>query len=329
MIELLGGGGGPTTEMYLTMGALLVLCFLIGTAAVVAGVGGGVMFVPLASALFAIHVDFIRGAGLMVALVGAIAAAPALMERRLSRIRISIPLALAGSVGSVAGARLGLLVPEDAIMLALAILMLAVAGQTAYQGWRDHRRRDRPASDAHSERSTPSPTAAGTADTAPANGNEPANAPPPEGLSARLVRSWRLYGSYLDPGSGEEVSWQARRIVPAMVLFIGVGMIGGALGVGAGWANVPVLASLMGLPLKMAAATSGLIIVANSGAAAWVYLRQGALDPLIVMPAVAGMIAGTRVGAKLLGRARPETVRLLVVTVLILAGARTLWGVLT
>lgn len=328
MIELLGGAAGSTTEMYLTMGALLVLCFLIGTAAVVAGVGGGVMFVPLASALFAIHVDFVRGAGLMVALVGAIAAAPALMERRLSRIRISIPLALAGSVGSVIGARLGLLVPENAIMLALAILMLAVAGQTAYQGWRDYRRQNRLAADGGNERSTPSPTAAGTADTAPANLNEPTNVPP-EGLSARLVRSWGLYGSYLDPGSGEEVSWQARRIVPAMVLFIGIGMIGGALGVGAGWANVPVLASLMGLPVKMAAATSGLIIVANSGAAAWVYLRQGALDPLIVMPAVAGMIAGTRVGARLLGRARPETVRLLVVTVLVLAGARTLWGVLT
>lgn len=266
------------------------------------------MFVPLASALFAIHVDFVRGAGLMVALVGAIAAAPALMEKRLSRIRISIPLALAGSVGSIFGARVGLLVPENAIMLALAILMLAVAAQTAYQGWRDHRRGQAPPADA------------------PVAGD--AAVPPQEGLSARLMRSWQLQGSYIDPGSGEPVSWQARRIVPAMVLFIGVGMIGGALGVGAGWANVPVLASLMGLPVKMAAATSGLIIIANSGSAAWVYLRQGALDPLIIMPAVAGMIAGTRVGAKLLGHARPETVRVLVITVLLLAGGRTLWGVL-
>lgn len=320
MIELLGGAAGPTAEMYMTMGALLVLCFLIGTAAVVAGVGGGVMFVPLASALFAIHVDFIRGAGLMVALVGAIAAAPALMDKRLSRIRISIPLALAGSVGSVIGARVGLLVPENSIMLALAILMLAVAGQTAYQGWRDHR--------SQGGGSNPPDAAGRTAETSPAAANGASGGPPPEGLSARLVRSWQLQGSYMDPGTGERVKWQARRIVPAMVLFIGVGMIGGALGVGAGWANVPVLASLMGLPLKMAAATSGLIIVANSGSAAWVYLRQGALDPLIIMPAVAGMIAGTRVGAKLLGHARPETVRLLVITVLVLAGARTLWEVL-
>jgi uncharacterized membrane protein YfcA len=292
--------------MYITMGVLLVLCFLIGTAAVVAGVGGGVMFVPLASAMFAIHVDFIRGAGLMVALVGAIAAAPALMEKRLSRMRISVPLALAGSVGSAIGARLGLLVPQDSIMLALAVLMLAVAGQTAYQGWRDHRRQSSPGAAGHDE----------------------SVLPPASGLSARLVHTWHLHGSYLDPGTGATVHWRAQRIVPAMVLFIGIGMIGGALGVGAGWANVPVLVSLLGLPLKMAAATSGLIIVANSGSAAWVYLREGALDPFIVMPALAGMIAGTRMGAKFLGRVRPRTVRLLVITVLVLAGVRTLWGVL-
>ena len=42
--------------------------------------------------------------------------------------------------------------------------------------------------------------------------------------------------------------------------FIGVGAIGGMLGVGAGWANVLVLVGVMGRPVKMAAATSGLII---------------------------------------------------------------------
>ncbi len=302
MTDLLAAGG-PQIEMWATMGALFILGLLIGTAAVVAGVGGGVMFVPLASALFAIHVDFIRGAGLMVALVGAIAAAPVLLQRRLSRARISVPLALAGSAGSILGARIGLRVPENAIMVALGVLMLGVAAQTIIQAVR----------------------ARGT-DAAPdAGAPEPPVRP---SLSARLAAAWHLSGSYRDPGSGETVEWRARNIVPAMVLFVGIGMIGGALGVGAGWANVPVLSSLMGLPLKLAAATSGLIIVANSSAAAWIYLREGALDPLIVVPAVTGMIGGTRIGARLLGHARPEVVRVLVIVVLLLAGVRTLWGAL-
>ena len=66
----------------------------------------------------------------------------------------------------------------------------------------------------------------------------------------------------------------------------------------------------------------------DSSAASWVYLRNGAMDPLIVVPAVSGMIAGTQIGARLLGRASPEAVRALIVVVLSVAGIRTLWGAL-
>jgi uncharacterized membrane protein YfcA len=296
---LLDAAIAPHVELLITMGTLLGVCFLIGTAAVVAGVGGGVMFVPLATALFAIHVDYIRGAGLMVALVGSIAAAPSLMQKGLSRLRISIPMAVCGSVGSILGARLGLAIPDAAVLIALALLMLGVAAQTAVAAVRESR----------------------------ASGSTGRGAVPRQGRLDGLVSSWNLRGSYIDPRSNETVDWNGRNAIPAMILFIGVGVIGGVLGVGGGWANVPVLTGVMGLPVKLAAATSGLIIVANSSAASWVYLREGALDALIVVPAVTGMILGTRVGARLLGYARPVVVRVVVVVVLLAAGLRTLAGV--
>ena len=295
-------------NLYLTMGALLVLCCFIGVAAVVAGVGGGVMFVPLVTALFAIHIDFIRGAGLMVALVGAISSAPALLAKRLGYPRVSVPLALSGSLGSIAGARIGLIVTERGILIALGVLMLGLALQTVLQA-----------------RSVSARSASARSGRyAPGSGY----APLPHGFSARLARGWGLYGVFEDPADGSRVRWEARRLVPALLLFVGVGAIGGMLGVGAGWANVPVLVSVMGLPVKMAAATSGLIILANSSAASWVYLQRGAIDPLIVVPAVSGMIVGTKIGARLLGRASPGAVRALIVVLLSLAGVRTLWGAL-
>ena len=42
-----------------------------------AGVGGGVLYVPLVSGFFPFHIDFVRGVGLMVALAGALAAGAA------------------------------------------------------------------------------------------------------------------------------------------------------------------------------------------------------------------------------------------------------------
>ena len=48
--------------------ALFVTCFLIGIVAVPAGIGGGTLFVPIIGGFFPFHLDFVRGAGLLVAL---------------------------------------------------------------------------------------------------------------------------------------------------------------------------------------------------------------------------------------------------------------------
>jgi uncharacterized protein len=90
-------------------------------------------------------------------------------------------------------------------------------------------------------------------------------------------------------------------------------------GLGAGWANVPVLNLAMGIPLKVAVATSNVIIAVSSTSAAWVYINQGALIPLIVVPAVVGMMGGTRIGARLLGRLDAGTVRRIVLVLLVVS----------
>ena len=55
---------------------LFFFCLVLGILAVMAGVGGGVLYVPLVSGFFPFHIDFVRGVGLMVALAGALAAGP-------------------------------------------------------------------------------------------------------------------------------------------------------------------------------------------------------------------------------------------------------------
>ena len=42
---------------------LLVLSFALGVFAVLAGVGGGVLYVPIVSGFLPFHLDFVRGAG--------------------------------------------------------------------------------------------------------------------------------------------------------------------------------------------------------------------------------------------------------------------------
>ena len=42
----------------------------LGVVAVPAGIGGGTLFVPIVGSFFPFHLDFVRGAGLLVALAG-------------------------------------------------------------------------------------------------------------------------------------------------------------------------------------------------------------------------------------------------------------------
>ena len=107
--------------------ALFVATFAMGIVAVLAGVGGGVLFVPIVSAFFPFHLDFVRAAGLMVALTSAPSAAPTLLSNGLANPRLAMPLALVGSIASIVGALVGLALPMQAVQVALGLAILAIA----------------------------------------------------------------------------------------------------------------------------------------------------------------------------------------------------------
>ncbi len=78
--------------------SLLIVSFLIGIVGVLGGVGGGVLFVPIVSGFFPFHLDFVRGAGLLIALAGALAASPKLLKTGMADVRLVMPLALIASI---------------------------------------------------------------------------------------------------------------------------------------------------------------------------------------------------------------------------------------
>src|SRR5512141_426449 len=117
--------------------ALFVVCFLLGIVAVPAGVGGGVLFVPIVGALFPFHLDFVRGGGLMVALASALAASPGLLRAGLASLRLALPLSLMVATAQIGGAMLGLVLPSDMVQTALGVLILGIVGLMWMSGQSD------------------------------------------------------------------------------------------------------------------------------------------------------------------------------------------------
>ena len=267
---------------------LFLTTFVIGIFGVMAGIGGGVLFVPLVSSFFPFHIDFVRGAGLMIALGSSIAAAPTLLKTNLASFKLALPVALIASAFSIIGAMVGLWLSalNPAYIqgsLGLLILMIVVIMLTSKKS--------------------------AYPDVKPGN---------------RLTEILNLNGSYYEKSEDRQINWTVHRTGLGLFMFAGVGFLAGLFGLGAGWANVPVFNLIMGAPVKIAVATSSFSLSITDTTAAWIYLNKGAVLPVIAIPSMGGIMVGAKIGAKLLPKVKPEMIRKMVITVLLLAGVRSL-----
>ncbi|NOY70240.1 MAG: sulfite exporter TauE/SafE family protein [Deltaproteobacteria bacterium] len=264
---------------------LFFVTFVMGIFAVLGGVGGGVLYVPIISGFFPFHLDFVRGAGLLVALSGALAAGPGLLKSGLASLRLAMPVALIASTCAIAGAVIGLALPTNVIQISLGITILGIcvlmltAKKSTY---------------------------------------------PYVPKSDRLSSILRIYGVYYEDSTGEDIDWKIHRTPIGLALFIIIGLMAGMFGLGAGWANVPVLNLVMGAPLKISVATSKFLLSITDTSAAWIYLNKGCVIPLLVVPSLVGIMLGSIVGVRLLKVAKPTFIRWMVICILAFAGAKAL-----
>lgn len=264
---------------------LLVVTFVMGILAVLGGVGGGVLYVPIISGFFPFHLDFVRGAGLLVALCGALAAGPGLLKANFASLRLAIPVAVIASTMAIVGAMVGLALPTNVIQISLGAVILGIVAIMLC-----------------------------------AKKSTVPDVPVADNLSSAL----RICGVFYDPGSDQTINWKIHRTIPGLFLFIIIGFMAGMFGLGAGWANVPVLNLLMGAPLKISVATSKFLLSITDTSAAWIYLNKGCVIPMMVVPSLIGIMLGSLVGVRLLKVAKPTFIRWMVICILLFAGVKAM-----
>lgn len=103
------------------------------------------------------------------------------------------------------------------------------------------------------------------------------------------------------PPEEEEARIVAPRNLPAgYAASFGAGALSGTLGIGGGPIKVPVMNLVMGVPFKVAAATSNLMIGVTAAASVFVYWSRGLLEVQLAAPIVLGALAGSYLGSHLL-----------------------------
>lgn len=276
----------------------LVISIFIGIVAVLGGVGGAVVFTPLMMGFTPINSFVIRATGLLVAMAGSLVAARPFLNRGLANIRLLLVAGVPYAVFAVIGALLAGYLEETAgdtgdaiIRLALGVLMLGISGLILFAGKRVE---------------YPEVTKV-------------------DGITERLA----LATSYYEESLRKVVSYKIARAPVGIGLFCFVGFISGLFGLGAGWAMVPTLNLVMLAPLKVAAASSKVLIGIGDTAAVWPYMMDGAIFALFAVPCVLGMVIGTVIGAKIMLRVKVGFVRWLVILLMCGAGVKSVMDGIT
>jgi hypothetical protein len=249
------------------------------------GLGGGILIVPLLTFGFGLDFRAAVGVSLVCVIVTSSAAAGVYLERHLANLRLGMLLEVFTASGALIGGLIAFLLP-DRVLAGLFALLLVYTAVTML------RRRATSAGDA-------SPSIGSPDDAAGA-----ARAPGPfraalAGPGYRPVR--------LGAGIGGSVF---------------AGVVSALLGVGGGIVKVPLMHLVMRVPLKVATATSNLMIGVTASASAIVYLMRDGINPLVAGPTAVGVFAGAMVGSRVAQRIDVRLLRLLFVAVLALTAVQ-------
>jgi uncharacterized membrane protein YfcA len=111
--------------------------------------------------------------------------------------------------------------------------------------------------------------------------------------------------------------YQVRRLRVGVVGSVGAGVMSALLGIGGGLIKVPVMHVVMGVPLRVATATSNLMIGITASASAIIYLLRGEIDPYVAGPTAIGVFLGATLGSRTAHRIDVRILRGLFVAILL------------
>lgn len=263
--------------------ALMGFALLTITIGTLGGLGGAVLLVPLL-ALTGTPASEAAPLGLASVAAGSLAAGSFQLTERTVNHRLGVTVEVAATTGATMGALASGLVSDSVLTYGLAIVAATAAMAMIAR-------------------------ADGGADPT---------------VVERTVGEWpgQLAGVAPEKQAATEtgVKYKAERIPAGLTLMWMSGIVAGVAGASGGFIKTPVMNQMMGIPLKVAAATTTFTIGVTAAAGLVVFTMQGRVEPRAFAAVAVGSLLGGQMGAKLQARV-PERVIRVGLTVVLLAVA--------
>lgn len=255
-----------------------LLAFAAAALGSLGGLGGAILLVP-ALVVTGMSASDAAPLGLITVAAASISAGPRQLGERSVNHRLGVTTELVASSGAVVGAIVSGLMSDTFLTYLLAgVAVLAALAGGGRKGLRN---------------------------------------PPDPDCDDRDIgeRVGSLAGAY--PLQGEVVPYTPKRLRPGLALMSAAGFIAGTAGASGGFIKTPATTEVMGVPMKVAAATTTFTVGVTASAALIVYAFQGRIDVETASLVVVGSLLGGQTGAALQSRLPPVAIRRLLSALLL------------
>jgi uncharacterized protein len=265
-------------ETLLVLAALFGVALVAGAFGALAGLGGGIIIVPVLTLFFGVDVHYAIGASIISVIATSSGAAATYIKANLTNLKIGLFLEIATTLGALSGAFVGSYLAGPVLFLIFGLVL----GLSSIAMWNKR------------------------------NQGLPENVHPD-----KWSRQLKLGDKYYDTVLKREVKYEVQGTRLALALMYIAGLVSGLLGIGSGALKVTAMDITMKLPIRVSSATSNFMIGVTAAASAGIYLARGYINPFLAAPVALGVLLGSVVGTYLLMVLKGQVIRWLFIGVLV------------
>ncbi len=272
--------------MFATYLLMFLIAIFAGFFGALVGIGGGIVIVPALSIIFHLPIHAAIAASIVSVIATSIAGARSYVDQQITNVRLGMFLEISTTAGALVGALIGVMVHGWILAVTFSVLIFYMAVVTFISRNRDDRMIQ--AGDYGATR-----------------------------IDDRISRSLRLAGNYHDAAVDKEVYYQATRTIQGSLISSLAGVGSGMLGIGGGVIKVAAMNSLMGVPMKVAVATSKFMIGVTAAISAVVYFVAGGIDFYVVAPVALGTMLGATAGSLVMNKLQSRIIKIIFFIIMI------------
>ena len=271
----------------LTFIEILIASVGAGFIGAIAGLGGGIVTIPVLTLFFGTPIVYATGASLVSTIATSSSSASAYVKDRVSNMRIGMSLEIATTAGAIIGALMSALLYESHLTylifiifgIVLLLTIIPNLGRLSYEKY---------------ERVAAKPDWS--------------------------TKFFQLEGEYYDQHLHTEIKYMGVKWWLGELIMLIAGIISGLLGIGSGVLKVLGMDGAMKLPIKVTTTTSNFMIGVTAATGSAIYWSLGYIQPFTAAATAIGVIIGSYFGSKMLLSMHSNRIRMVFMTILAIAG---------